>query len=62
MFQFAFGQCVLLKHDIDCLQVEFRGHVADRAIFIVESLRRGGALLITDDEVLLAALAAHAAG
>ena len=52
MLHLAFGQQVPLEHDIDRLQVEFRGHVADRAIFFVEFLGRLRALLVADDEML----------
>ena len=52
MLELALGQQMALEHDVDRLQVEFRGHVADRAIFVVEFLRRRGALLVADDEML----------
>ena len=42
----ALGQQVALEHDVDRLQVEFGGHVADRAIFVVEILGRIGALAV----------------
>src|SRR5690606_33723653 len=51
MGQPAPGQQVALEDDIDRLQVEFGGHVADRAIFVVEALGRLGAFAVALDEV-----------
>ena len=48
----ALGQEMALEDDVDRLQVEFRGHVADRAIFLVEILARIGALVVALDEML----------
>ena len=36
--EFALGQQMALKNRIDGLQVEFRGHIAHRAIFVIELL------------------------
>ena len=52
MLQLALGQQMALEHDVDRLQVEFGGHVADRAIFVVEFAGRVGAFLVADDEML----------
>ena len=49
---FALGQGMALKHDLDGLQVEFGGHVADRAIFLVEILAGAGAFLIALHQML----------
>ena len=43
MGQLALGQQMALEHHVDRLQIEFGGHVADRAIFVVEFLGRLGA-------------------
>src|SRR3546814_9426102 len=47
----ALGKRVALEHDVDRLEVEFGGHVAHGAIFVVEMLGRIGALVIALDEV-----------
>ena len=52
MHQLALGQQMALEDDIDRLQVEFGGHVADREIFVVEIARRVGALVVADDQML----------
>ena len=52
MGQLALGQQMALEDDVDRLQVEFGGHVADRAIFVVEILGRLGALAVALDEML----------
>src|SRR6185312_16547285 len=36
MLHLALRQLMLLEDDVDRLQIELRGHVADRAIFLVE--------------------------
>ncbi len=46
MHELALGQAVLLEHLLDRLEVEFGGHVADRAIFVVELLGRLGAVVV----------------
>ena len=46
MHHLALGQQMALEHDVDRLEVEFGGHVADRAIFVVEVLGRVGALVV----------------
>ena len=46
------GQRMRLEHRVDRLEVEFRGHVADRAILLVELHRRLGALVVALDEML----------
>ena len=43
---------MLLEDDLYGLQVEFGGHVADRAIFVVELLCGVGAFFVAFDEML----------
>ena len=52
MQHLALGKGVRLEHHRDGLEVEFGGHVADRAIFLVELHRRIGALVVALDEML----------
>ncbi|HQX82255.1 MAG TPA: sulfatase-like hydrolase/transferase, partial [Vicinamibacterales bacterium] len=48
-----------LEHGFDGLEIELAGHVADRAVLVVERLGRVGAVLVADDEVLEHGVVAH---
>src|SRR3546814_6969737 len=52
MRQLALWEQVTLEHDIDRLEIEFGGHVAHRAIFVVKFLGLVGALAIAIDQML----------
>jgi hypothetical protein len=45
------GSAVTLEHDVDRLEIEFGGHVADRAIFVVEFLGLVGAFAVAIDQM-----------
>src|SRR4051812_41578103 len=51
--QLALWQEMALKHTVDRLQVELRRHDTDRAILVIESLGRIGALAVATDEMLV---------
>ena len=51
MQHLALGQRMILEHDTDRLEIEFRRHVADRPIFFVKILRQIGAVIIALNEV-----------
>ena len=52
MLEFALGQQVALENRIDRLEIEFGGHVADGAIFVIEFLGLVRTLAITIDQML----------
>ena len=51
MGHLALGQQMALEDDVDRLQIEFGGHVADGAIFVVEILGRIRLFIVAVDEV-----------
>ena len=50
--QFALGQQVLLEDDVDGLEIEFLGQVADREVLVIEFQMGLGFIAITIHEVL----------
>ncbi len=59
MQELALGQLVLLEHILDRLDVEFLGHVANRAIFLVKRLGGVGRLVVAFDQMLEHPVMAH---
>src|SRR5437867_9751777 len=51
MGELAFWEQMALEDDVDGLQVEFGRHVADRQIFVVETLGRIRTLAVTSDKM-----------
>ena len=52
MFELAGGQGLALEHQIDRLQIEFGGHVANGAIFVIERLAGIGGFFVAIHQML----------